>query len=179
MDEVNIVEYDPRWATLFAEEAERIWQALGNDLVGEIEHIGSTAVPGMAAKPVIDIMVGVGSLVDAKSAILALESLGYVYWHEDPRPGRMFFVKGMRPYGKQRTHHIHIVEIDSEFWGRKLFCDYLRKHPEEARRYETLKRDLAASFRSDREAYTNGKNDYIRAVMVKARCEDMGKSQSH
>ncbi|MEH2086571.1 GrpB family protein [Nostoc sp.] len=179
MDEVNIVEYDPRWATLFAEEAERIWQALGNDLVVEIEHIGSTAVPGMAAKPVIDIMVGVRFLVDAKSAILALESLGYVYWHEDPRPGRMFFVKGMPPYGKQRTHHIHIVEIDSEFWERKLFCDYLRKHPEEARRYETLKRDLAASFRSDREAYTNAKNDYIRAVMVKARCEDMGKSQSH
>jgi GrpB-like predicted nucleotidyltransferase (UPF0157 family) len=157
MDEVNIVEYDPRWQTLFTEEAERIWQALGNDLVVEIEHIGSTAVPGMAAKPVIDIMVGVRSLVDAKSAILPLESLGYVYWREDPRPGRMFFVKGMPPYGKQRTHHVHIVEIDSEFWERKLFCDYLRKHPEEAKRYEALKRDLATSFRSDREAYTNGK----------------------
>ncbi|MEH2157776.1 GrpB family protein [Nostoc sp.] len=179
MDEVNIVEYDPRWATLFTEEAERIWQALGNDLVVEIEHIGSTAVPGMAAKPVIDMMVGVRSLVDAKSAIPALESLGYVYWYEDPRPGRMFFVKGMPPYGKQRTHHIHIVEIESEFWERKLFCDYLRKHPEEAKRYEALKRDLAASFQSDREAYTSGKNDYIRALMVKARCENMGKSQSH
>ncbi|OYD93822.1 hypothetical protein CDG76_17780 [Nostoc sp. 'Peltigera membranacea cyanobiont' 210A] len=79
MDEVKIVEYDPRWAILFAEEAERIWQALGNDLVLEIEHIGSTAVLGMAAKPVIDIMVRVRSLVDAKSAIPALESLGYVY----------------------------------------------------------------------------------------------------
>ncbi|MDZ8094027.1 MAG: GrpB family protein [Nostoc sp. DedQUE05] len=179
MDEVNIVEYDPRWATLFTEEAEWIWQALGNDLVVEIEHIGSTAVPGMAAKPVIDIMVGVRSLVNAKSAILALESLGYVYWRENPRPGQMFFVKGMPPYGKQRTHHVHIVEIDSEFWERKLFCDYLRKHPEEAKRYEVLKRDLAASFRSDREAYTNGKNDYIRAVMVKARNEDMGKNQNH
>jgi GrpB-like predicted nucleotidyltransferase (UPF0157 family) len=179
MDEVNIVEYDPCWQTLFIEEAERIWQVLGNDLVVEIEHIGSTAVPGMAAKPVIDIMVGVRSLVYAKSAIPALEPLGYVYWREDPRPGRMFFVKGMPPYGKQRTHHVHIVEIDSEFWERKLFCDYLRKYSEEAKRYEVLKRDLAASFRSDREAYTNGKNDYICAVMVKARCEKMGKSQSH
>ncbi|MEH1845153.1 MAG: GrpB family protein [Nostoc sp.] len=84
MDEVNIVEYDPRWQTLFAQEAERIWQALGNDLVVEIEHIGSTAVPGMAAKPVIDIMVGICSLVDGKSAVLILESLGYVYWREDP-----------------------------------------------------------------------------------------------
>ncbi|MEH2083139.1 MAG: GrpB family protein [Nostoc sp.] len=178
MDEVNIVEYDPCWQTLFTEEAERIWQALGNDFVVEIEHIGSTAVPGMAAKPVIDIMVGVRSLEDEKSAILALESLGYVYWRENPDPRRMFFVKGMPPYGKQRTHNIHIVEINSEFWERKLFCDYLRKHPEEAKRYEVLKRDLAASFRSDREAYTNGKNEYIRAVMVKARNEEIGKSQS-
>ena len=177
MDEVNIVEYDRRWQTLFAQEAERIWQALGNDLVAEIEHLGSTAVPGMAAKPVIDIMVGVHSLVDAKSAVPILESLGYVYWREDPRPGRMFFVKGMPPSGKQRTHHVHIVEVNSEFWERKLFCDYLRRHPEEAKSYEALKRDLAASFRSDREAYTNGKNDYIQAVMAKARCEKMGKKE--
>ncbi|MEH2121011.1 GrpB family protein [Nostoc sp.] len=177
MDEVNIVEYDPCWQTLFAQEAERIWQALGNNLVAEIEHIGSTAVPGMAAKPVIDIMVGVHSLVDAKSAVSILESLGYVYWREDPRPRRMFFVKGMPPYGKQRTHHVHIVEINSEFWERKLFCDYLRRHSEEAKRYEALKRSLAATFRSDREAYTNGKNDYIQAVMSKARCEKMGKKE--
>ncbi|MBD2728717.1 GrpB family protein [Nostoc sp. FACHB-892] len=175
MDEVNIVEYDPQWQTLFAQEAEHIWQVLGNNLVVEIEHIGSTAVPGMAAKPVIDIMVGVRSLVGAKSTIPALESLGYVYWRENPDPGRMFFVKGMPPYGKQRTHHVHIVEVNSEFWERKLFCDYLRRHPEEAKRYEALKRDLAASFRSDREAYTNGKNDYIRAVMSKAQCEEMEK----
>ncbi|MEH2240967.1 GrpB family protein [Nostoc sp.] len=177
MDEVNIVEYDPGWQTLFTEEAARIWQALGNDLVVQIEHIGSTAVPGMAAKPIIDIMVGVHSLVNAKSAVPILESLGYVYWREDPRPGRMFFVKGMPPYGKQRTHHVHIVEVESEFWERKLFCDYLRRHPEEAKLYEALKRDLVVKFRSDREAYTNGKNDYIRAVMSKVRCEEMGKKQ--
>lgn len=115
MDEVNIVEYDSRWQTLFAQEAERILQALGNDLVAEVEHIGSTAVPGMAAKPIIDIMVGVRSLVDAKSAVPILESLGYVYWRENPRLGRMFFVKGMPPYGKQRTHHVHLVEVKSEF----------------------------------------------------------------
>ncbi len=163
---------------MFAQEAERIWQVLGNDLVVEIEHIGSTAVPGMAGKPVVDIMVGVCSLVNAKSTIPALESLGYVYWRENPDPGRMFFVKGMPPYAKQRTHHVHIVGVDSEFCQEhKLFCDYLRRHPEEAKRYEALKRDLAASFRSDREAYTNGKNDYIRAVMAKAQCEKMGKKE--
>jgi GrpB-like predicted nucleotidyltransferase (UPF0157 family) len=170
MDEICIVEYDPRWASLFEEEAERIWQALGKNLVVEIEHIGSTAVSGLAAKPIIDIMVGVYSLLDALIAIPALEAMKYVYWREDTRPGRMFFVKGMPPYGKQRTHHVHIVERESEFWERhKLFRDYLRTHPEEKQGYEALKRNLAARFSSDREAYTNGKKEYIQRVMEKAR----------
>ncbi len=168
MDEVNIVEYDSRWPTLFAEEAARVWQVLGKELVVEIEHIGSTAVPGLAAKPIIDLMVGVHSLEKAQLAIPALEALGYVYWLEDPRPGRMFFVKGMPPYGRGRTHHIHIVEAYGEFWQRKLFRDYLRAHPDEAKRYEALKRDLAARFPKDREGYTDGKAEYIQAVMEKA-----------
>ncbi|MER3495147.1 MAG: GrpB family protein [Mastigocladus sp. ERB_26_2] len=172
MDEVVIVEYDPRWQIMFAEEATLIWQVLDSDLVVEIEHIGSTAIPGLAAKPVIDIMVGVRSLEDAKQAIPVLEALDYVYWRDDPRSGRMFFVKGMPPYGKRRTHHIHIVEAYGEFWQRKLFRDYLRIHPEEAKRYEALKRDLAARFPTDREAYTNGKSEYIQRVMVKARCQN-------
>ncbi|MBD2432195.1 MULTISPECIES: GrpB family protein [Fischerella] len=81
MDEVVTVEYDPRWQIMFAEEATRIWQVLGSDLVVEIEHIGSTAITGLAAKPVIDIMVGVRSLEDAKQAIPVLEALGYVQIH--------------------------------------------------------------------------------------------------
>ncbi|WP_315789914.1 GrpB family protein [Fischerella sp. JS2] len=171
MDEVVIAEYDPRWQIMFAEEAIRIWQVLGSDLVVEIEHIGSTAIPGLAAKPVIDIMVGVRSLEDAKQAIPVLEVLSYVYWRDDPRSGRMFFVKGMPPYGKCRTHHVHIVEAHGEFWQRKLFRDYLRMHPEEAKRYEALKRDLVARFPTDREAYTNGKSEFIHIVMVKAQCQ--------
>lgn len=169
MDEIQIVPHNPNWQNLFAEEAERIWQASGKDLIVEIEHIGSTSVPGLAAKPIIDIMVGVRNITDAKAAILPLKALGYVYWDEDPRLERMFFVKGMPPYGKQRTHHVHIVERKSEFWERKLFRDYLRAHPEEAQRYELLKRNLALAFFSDREAYTNGKSEYIQVVMEKAR----------
>lgn len=168
MDEVKIVEYDPRWSTMFTEEAARVWQVLGKDLVVEIEHIGSTAVPGLAAKPIIDLMVGVHSLELAQVAIPALEALGYVYWREDPRPGRMFFVKGMPPYGLQRTHHIHIVKAYGEFWQRKLFRDYLRAHPNEAKRYEALKLELAARFPKEREGYTDGKAEYIQAVMEKA-----------
>ncbi len=92
MDEITIVEYDPRWPTLFVEEAARIRKAVGNDVVVAIEHIGSTAVPGLAAKPIIDLMVGVRLLADGRCAVPSLAALGYVYWREDPRPDRMFFV---------------------------------------------------------------------------------------
>jgi len=170
MDEVTIVEYNPSWSLLFEQEAANIRQVLGN-LVLTIEHIGSTAVPGLAAKPIIDLMVGVRSLADGQQAVPALEALGYVYWREDPRPGRMFFVKGMPPFGLQRTHHVHVVEAYEEFWERLLFRDYLRRHPDEAQRYEALKRDLAARFRTDRESYTNGKSEYIHKVMEQARRE--------
>ena len=173
MDEVIIVEYDPRWPTLFEEEAARVWKALSHDIVVDIEHIGSTAVPGLAAKPIIDLMVGVHSLENAQVAVPLLEALGYVYWRSDPRRERMFFVKGMPPYGLQRTHHLHIVEASGEFWKRLLFRDYLRAHPREAQRYEALKRDLAVRFPKDREGYTDGKREYIQAVMEKA-CKPEG-----
>lgn len=168
MDEIEIVEYNADWANMFEQEAESIRQALGKDLIVEIQHIGSTAVPGLAAKPVIDIMLGLRDLSDGKNIIKPLQDLGYVYWADNPNPEKMFFVKGMPPYGKKRTHHIHVVEIDGEFWQRRLFRDYLRIHPQEARRYEKLKRDLAARFRDDREAYTEGKSDFVREIMQKA-----------
>lgn len=78
MDEIIIVDYDPRWQTVFAEEAAQVWKTLGNDMVVAIEHIGSTAVPGLAAKPVIDLMVGVHSVENARSAVPLLEGLGYL-----------------------------------------------------------------------------------------------------
>ncbi|MGB6295332.1 MAG: GrpB family protein [Rivularia sp. (in: cyanobacteria)] len=152
MDEIEIVEHNPNWANMFVQEAESICQALEKNLIVEIQHIGSTAVPGLAAKPVIDIMLGLRDLSDGKNIIKPLEDLGYVYWADNPNPEKMFFVKGMPPYGKKRTHHVHVVEIDGEFWQRRLFRDYLKIHPQEARRYEKLKRDLAARFRDDREA---------------------------
>jgi GrpB-like predicted nucleotidyltransferase (UPF0157 family) len=170
MDEIEIIEHNPDWANMFEREAESIRTALGN-LTVEIQHIGSTAVPGLAAKPVIDIMVGLHNLSDGESTIQPLENLGYVYWAENPNPEKMFFVKGIPPYGEKRTHHVHVVEIDGEFWQRRLFRDYLRRNSEEAQRYEKLKRDLAVQFRNDREAYTQGKSDYIREVMEKARRE--------
>lgn len=143
-----------------------------------MEHFGSTAVLGLSAKPIIDLLVAVRSLPEARTqAVPALEALGYAYWADDPSPDRLFFVKGLPPNGP-RTHHIHIVEQgvsqdprlgEFSFTDRLLFRDCLRADPEEARRYEDLKRRLAAAFPDDREAYTNGKTDYIYGVMQKAR----------
>jgi GrpB-like predicted nucleotidyltransferase (UPF0157 family) len=178
MDEIEIVEYDSYWSTLFEQESIRILNALGSDKVVAIEHFGSTAVPGLAAKPIVDLMVGVHSLEAAQLLIPLLEALEYVYWRDDPRPGRMFFIKGMPPYGLGRTHHVHVVEVYGKFWERLLFRDYLRSHPEEAKCYERLKRDLAVRFRTDREGYTKGKSAYIQIIMEKARRNQSSKLEA-
>jgi len=170
MDDIMLAPYDSRWPYLFEEEAAHV-RSLLDDLVTRIEHIGSTAVPGLPAKPIIDLLVGVRSLDAAKQqAVPVLEAIGYSYWRDNPNPQRMFLVKGLPPHGP-RTHHIHMVEPTSAEWERLLFRDYLREHADEARRYETLKRELAAQFPGDREAYTDGKAQYIAAVMAKARAE--------
>jgi len=146
MDEVVITEYDPNWMLLFEQESARILAVLDGDLVTRIEHFGSTAVPGLAAKPIIDLLVGVRSLAEAKQvAVFQLERLGYAYWFENPDFQRMFFVKGLPP-NSPRTHHIHMVELNSILWERLLFRDYLRKHPDEAARYAQLKYYLAQRF---------------------------------
>jgi len=165
-DHVEIVPYDPVWATLFIVEAERLRTALDPGQVLGIEHFGSTAVPGLAAKPIIDILIAVRSLALAKTTMVQpIVALGYVYWADNPKTDRMFFVKGMPPYGERRTHHVHITEPDGEMWRRRLaFRDYLRADPGEARRYEALKRDLAARFPTDRERYTDAKTEYVEAA---------------
>ena len=169
MDEVIIVEYNPRWVFLFEQEAEHIRTVLDGNLISRIEHFGSTAVPGLASKPIIDLLVGVRSLSKAKEvAVPQLEHLGYAYWSDNPAPQQMFFVKGLPP-NSPRTHHIHMVEPNSVLWERLLFRDYLRKHSDEAIRYAQLKRRLAQRFSSDREAYTSGKAEYVESIMQKAR----------
>jgi GrpB-like predicted nucleotidyltransferase (UPF0157 family) len=169
MDEVVITPYDPDWVLLFEQESLRIRAALDRELVTDIEHFGSTAVPGLAAKPIIDMLVGVRSLAEAKRVTVSLlAELGYAYWSDNPDPQRMFFVKGLPPHSP-RTHHIHMVEPDSLLWERLLFRDYLRQHSDEAARYAQLKYGLAQRLSSDREAYTSEKAAYIASVMRKAR----------
>jgi GrpB-like predicted nucleotidyltransferase (UPF0157 family) len=134
-----------------------------------IEHFGSTAVPGLAAKPIIDILIAVASLAVAKATMVdPITSLGYLYWAENPKSDRMFFVKGMPPHGARRTHHVHITELGGEMCRRRLaFRDHLRAHPDEARRYEALKYELADRFANDRERYTDEKTEYLESVYSK------------
>ncbi len=168
MDEVEIVDYDPRWPLLFDEEAKRLRAVLDPSLIVGLEHFGSTAIPGLSAKPIIDILIAVRSLVAAQATFVeALRNLDYVYWADNPKKDRMFFVKGMPPFGARRSHHVHVAEPHAEMWQRLAFRDYLRAHPEEARTYERLKSRLAAEHRTDREAYTDAKSAYVESVMRK------------
>ena len=168
MDEVEIVDYDPRWPILFDEEAERLRATLDPSLIVGLEHFGSTAIPGLSAKPIIDILIAVRSLADAQANFVEpLRNLDYVYWAENPRKDRLFFVKGMPPFGSRRSHHVHMTEPHGEMWQRLAFRDYLRAHPEEAAIYEQLKRRLATEYKRDREAYTDAKSAYVESVMRK------------
>jgi GrpB-like predicted nucleotidyltransferase (UPF0157 family) len=169
MDEIEIVDYDPRWPSLFDEEAKRLRAILDPSLIVGLEHFGSTAVPGLSAKPIIDILIAVRSLADAQATFVeALRTLDYVYWADNPKKDRMFFVKGMPPFGLRRSHHVHVTEQHGEMWQRIAFRDYLRGHPEEADIYERLKRRLAAEHQMDRDAYTDAKSAYVESVMRKA-----------
>ena len=169
MDEVRIVEYDPTWPELYAAEAERLQAVLPAGLVSSVEHFGSTAVPGLIAKPIIDILVAVRSMQKAREiAVQPLEAIGYAFWFENPRLDRMFFVKGLPPAALHRTHHLHIMESGTEMLGQLLFRDYLRAHPDEASRYGNLKLELMVRYRDDREAYTAAKSTYTNDVIAKA-----------
>lgn len=138
-------------------------------MIVRIEHFGSTAVPGLPAKPIIDILLGVRSLEEARRDLIPIvESMGYSYWREDPNPAKLYAVKGLPPNGP-RTHHLYIVEPESPIWEQLRFREYLRLHPDEADHYAVLKSRLAQQFHEDREAYTEGKSDYIKAVMEKAK----------
>jgi GrpB-like predicted nucleotidyltransferase (UPF0157 family) len=168
LDEIEIVEYDPRWPAMFAEEAALLRGALAPGFVVGLEHFGSTAVPGLAAKPIIDILVAIRSLAEVRrTAVEPLRRFGYVFWAENPKTDRMFFVKGMPPYGERRTHHVHLTEPTGEPWLSLPFRDYLRGHPEEAQRYGRLKRELAMRHRTDREAYTAAKAVYVEEILAR------------
>ena len=158
------MDYDARWPELFQREADRI-RAVLSDCALRIEHTGSTSVPGLAAKPIIDMLVEVTSLAETKRRIVPiLTDLGYDYlwrptWGNDEPPFYAWFIK--RDERGVRTHHIHMVEHSFEHWDRLLFRDYLIDHPDIAKEYETIKIRLAKNFPNDRVTYTHAKTEFI------------------
>jgi GrpB-like predicted nucleotidyltransferase (UPF0157 family) len=162
---VRIVEYDPAWPGQAAAELARIADALGPVAV-RLEHVGSTAVPGLAAKPIIDLLVSVADIDDEGAYVGPLEGLGYLH---APSPGFHFFG---RPHARPRTHHVQVCAAGSEFEHRHLAVrDHLRARPDEAADYAALKREVAERHPQDRIAYIEGKDGYVRALEARALAE--------
>jgi GrpB-like predicted nucleotidyltransferase (UPF0157 family) len=174
-EEVAVVAYDPAWPEAFRAEKEQLLSCLPEDLIRRVEHFGSTAVPGLAAKPIVDILVEVTNLETTRVQVVpVLEAKGYEYfWRPthggDGPPFYAWFIK-RDPQSGTRTHHIHMVEgTFAEHWDRLLFRDYLIDHPEVTREYEALKKRLAFDSPRDRVAYTRGKGEFIVRVTEEAK----------
>ncbi len=159
---VQLAPYDPTWPQLFEQERAVLADTLLPWLVGPIEHIGSTAIQGMAAKPVIDIMAAVRDLDSSRPAIVELSKVGYCYW-----PYRETIMHWFcKPSEAIRTHHLHLVPIGSQLWlDRLTFRDFLRGNPNVAADYASLKQELARRYEWDREAYTDGKRPFVERIL--------------
>jgi GrpB-like predicted nucleotidyltransferase (UPF0157 family) len=161
--EVHVVAYDPGWPALFELERAVLQEALAPWVGGAIEHIGSTAVPGLRAKAVIDIMVPVRTLTASEAAIGLLErSHSYHYW-----PYKSDVMHWLcKPSERHRTHHLHLVPVGSRFFQERLaFRDALREDPDMRARYTELKLRLSEKHANDREAYTHGKAPFVAAEL--------------
>jgi GrpB-like predicted nucleotidyltransferase (UPF0157 family) len=162
---VKLVEHDPKWAEHFGHEKQLLSKALGNKVL-DIHHIGSTAIPGILAKPIIDMLAAVKALPDVESFRQDLHRMGYEDKGTGDVSGRRYFVKGSTA---KRTHHLNFCEVNSFFWRSHLaFRDYLKHHQDVARQYSELKQELARRFPNDRLAYTAGKEQFVRSVLDRA-----------
>jgi len=163
---IRIARYDPAWPARFDEERSHLIEAIGAWATGGIHHVGSTAVPGLDAKPVIDILVGVGDLQTSRACFEVLERLSYLY--APYRGDEMHWF--CKPHPSRRTHHLHLVPTDSRrFREELLFRDRLRTRADIAEAYSVLKCSLARRFERDREAYTTAKSAFIRDVLEEPR----------
>lgn len=162
---VLVVPYRAEWKTLFEEEAARLRLLMGAAALS-VEHVGSTAVEGMDAKPIVDLLVGVRDFGEAASWIPKLAAHGYEFRPDEDIPDRLFFAKGAR---ELRTHHLSLADASSNFYTRHvLFRDYLRAHAEARDEYRALKHRLAREFPTDRASYTEGKSAFVRHVLTLA-----------
>ena len=161
--EVRLLDAHKAWAEEFALEKARIIDAVSDHIL-EIQHVGRTAIPGIPAKPVLDILVGVEDFDEAIACVAPLERIGYCYRREHGIPRRHYFVKG-----DPRTHHLHMVERDSHHWTMTVaFKELLSRDSESARAYAEAKRSLAAKYPRDREAYQREKDRVVERLLALA-----------
>jgi GrpB-like predicted nucleotidyltransferase (UPF0157 family) len=159
---VRVVEHDPEWASRFEEEAATI-RRVGGPLVLDVQHVGSTAVPGLPAKPILDIAVAVGSSGDIPELVRRLTAVGYIDRGDGGRDGGYLLVRDSEP--EVRTAHVHIVERADPQWHRYVvFRDILRRDDAIRQQYGDMKKQLAAAYPTDRERYTTSKSEFIQRV---------------
>jgi GrpB-like predicted nucleotidyltransferase (UPF0157 family) len=166
-DVIKLNDPDPAWPEQFIAESRAIEMAL-QPLQPRIEHFGSTAVPNLPAKPIIDILIILADASVWPGLVSPLTKLGYLYWAENPRSDRMFFVKGMPPFGRGRSHHVH-VRTPADAMAELQFRDWLREHPDDAARYARFKRELVERFSTDREAYTGAKTEFVQEILLRSK----------
>jgi GrpB-like predicted nucleotidyltransferase (UPF0157 family) len=159
---IRLSPYDPSWPIRFEDERVTLEDAIGEWVVGDVHHVGSTAVPGLDAKPIIDILIGVSDLEASRTCFEPLARLVYMYAPYLPEEMHWF----CKPHPSRRTHHLHLVPVDSKRYRDELaFRDRLQGDAKLAEEYLALKRDLAIRFANDRDAYTNAKSDFVRQAL--------------
>lgn len=173
---IAIVPYDAQWSARYAEVESQLKRMLPRMLAQRITHIGSTAVPGLSAKSIIDVQVEVSDVELVKRDVVpVMEAAGYEFiWRPsmgDDAPHYAWFI--LRNDAGERTVHVHMVEPGQASVDRIIFRDHLRNHPEEAAAYEALKKELVKRHPKDRTAYTLSKSAYIKEVLAKARSMKM------
>ena len=164
-DDIYLVDYDPSWPEKYEQMKQQILELLGSDIALRIEHYGSTSIPGIPAKPIVDILVEIPSWEEGrKRAIPAFSSPENEYWYYNDH---LCFILRDKTTGI-RTHHIHMAPAGHRLWEGLAFRDYLRTHSGDAARYVALKYELAQRYQDDREGYTNAKETFVREITDKA-----------
>lgn len=160
---VKIYPYSLKWQKEFEKEKKRLLNALGDKVI-DIQHIGSTSVPGLDAKPIIDLSIGIRRFKDAEKLVKPLSKLGYYFERKFQK--QRFFAKGPEI---KRTHYLHIMRYNGVKWKNdKMFRDYLKTHPKRVFEYVNLKKRLAEKFPNDRQRYSEGKNNFIKETLALA-----------
>jgi len=169
---VRIVDHGPGWVKDFEDEKQRILSVIGQRVVA-LEHIGSTSVPGLGGKPIVDVLVGVNNAAEAEKCLQPLKKIGYVDVTPEPQESDWHYCLGTSPVQSRpsfRYVHLHLVNVQSPHWEKHvLFRDYLRMHPAAAQEYFDLKKRWSIQYGSDREGYTEAKTVFIEQIVTQAR----------